>query len=863
MPDSTPAATCRLFSWLRQGLLAGVTNATDTGNAAHHLVLTIRLRVNNQRDVDVPVRLYGPGDVTGLDPREVIRTDPQHLMTAFEPNYFPMVEFDRPDFPWLFTPAAPDADKRLRPWICLVVVRKESATLGAAPNQPLPVLTCPRGELPNLAESWAWAHSQIVSGSVSGPFNHEAVKQTLKHPERTLSRLLCPRRLDPNTAYYACLVPTYEVGSKAGLGESVTPAEEQALNFSWSSGAGEGVEESITLPVYFHWEFCTGLAGDFESLARRLEAKPLPSAAGLRPMAVREPGWGMPRLPPNAPGAVLDLEGALRTPETTPRPWPDEARTSFQETLRKILNPPAARETSSDEPAMLGPPLYGQWYAKQQTVPVADGRPHWFRELNLDPRYRVAAGLGTLVVRYEQEQLMASAWDQLGKQEQDNQQLKRAQLAEAVGEALIDKHLQRLGPEQFLQVTAPVHRAVARRFAAADVSAQLVPGDHPALSSAFRRLTRPRGPVAKRMNRSNPIGQSATTRDVLKGMGAIAIRAGQASPSNAVSFEMQAMKTMLLAQLDPKVTVLEAIRREGASVVSTDPIRFAPEFSTPMYEALRDYFHSMLLPGLDQVPANGIALLETNQKFIEAYLVGLNHEMSRELLWRGYPTDRRGTYFRQFWDVRGRTPPPTPAERDQLEDITSIATWADDSHLGEHASRGDAAGHIVLVIRGDLLRRYPRAVIYAVEAVWSRDGTRRELAATERYPMFRATQAPDVTILGFLLTEPQVRGADDNRGPAGWFFVLQEQPTEPRFGLDTATTFGSMPQHWRDLSWGHLAPDEEALKQLVHVPVDGLLKNIVLDDVAWGRNSAHMASITRQRPFRVAIHGRTWLSSTQ
>ena len=341
-------------------------------------------------------------------------------------------------------------------------------------------------------------------------------------------------------------------------------------------------------------------------------------------MDVRNPGWGMPKLQPDAPGAVLDLEGALRTPETNPRPWPDQARTSFQQALREILNTPAAQDTSSDEPAMLGPPLYGQWYAKQQTVPVADGLPHWFRELNLDPRYRVAAGLGTSVVRYEQEQLMASAWDQLAKQEQDNQRLKRAQLAEAVGEALIDKHLQRLRPERFLQVTGPVHRAIARGFATADVSAQFlpVPRDHPALSSAFRRLTRPTGPVARRMNRMNPIGQGAAARDVLKGMGTVAALAPQASTPNAVRFEMQAMKTMILAQLEPKVTVLEAVRREAPSAVSTDLIRFAPEFSQPMYEPLRDYFQGMLLPGLDQVPANSIALLETNQKFIEAYMVG-------------------------------------------------------------------------------------------------------------------------------------------------------------------------------------------------------------------------------------------------
>ncbi len=43
-------------------------------------------------------------------------------------------------------------------------------------------------------------------------------------------------------------------------------------------------------------------------------------------------------------------------------------------------------------------------------------------------------------------------------------------------------------------------------------------------------------------------------------------------------------------------------------------------------------------------------LLRTNNRFIEAYLVGLNHEMGRELLWREYPTDQRGTYFRIVLD---------------------------------------------------------------------------------------------------------------------------------------------------------------------------------------------------------------------
>jgi hypothetical protein len=329
----------------------------------------------------------------------------------------------------------------------------------------------------------------------------------------------------------------------------------------------------------------------------------------------------------------------------------------------------------------------------------------------------------------------------------------------------------------------------------------------------------------------------------------------------AQSAGARVMKARVLAQLDPKVTVLAALREQMPSAESTDLIRFAPEFPQPMYECLRDYFQGMLLPGMDQVPSNTIALLETDPQFIESYMVGLNHEMSRELLWRGYPTDRRGTYFRQFWDVRGRVPAPVPEEKEKLKDITPISTWTAESRLGEHAGRGFSEGQMVLLIRGELLNRYPRAMIYAVEGVWSADGTRRELGTTERYPIFRATQTPDITMLGFLLTEQQVRGADDskNGGHPGWFFILQEQPTEPRFGLDVATTYGGKPLHWRDLSWGHLAESEAALKEIVYLPIDGLLKDAVLDNLPWGRNSAQMASITRQPPFRVAIHARTWL----
>ena len=87
--------------------------------------MAVKLRVNNADAATRQVRLYGPGDVTGIDPQQVVRTEPRNLAKDFEPNYFPFIEFDRPDFPWLFTPAQANATGRLRPWVCLVVVRKQ------------------------------------------------------------------------------------------------------------------------------------------------------------------------------------------------------------------------------------------------------------------------------------------------------------------------------------------------------------------------------------------------------------------------------------------------------------------------------------------------------------------------------------------------------------------------------------------------------------------------------------------------------------------------------------------------------------------------------------------------------------------
>ena len=49
-----------------------------------------------------------------------------------------------------------------------------------------------------------------------------------------------------------------------------------------------------------------------------------------------------------------------------------------------------------------------------------------------------------------------------------------------------------------------------------------------------------------------------------------------------------------------------------------------PEFDIPMYKPLLGLSAEHFLPNIDKIPQNTITLLETNQRFIEAYMVGLN-----------------------------------------------------------------------------------------------------------------------------------------------------------------------------------------------------------------------------------------------
>lgn len=494
----------RFMPFARRGLARAHANPdTAAGPYAAQPRISVGLTLQAQRDGasvaavsgNVPLRLYGPADIIGIDQRLVVRTEPKANATDCEPNYLAAVDFDPPDFPWLLTPAKADASGRLRPWLVLIVLERSADTTPAlVPGRPLPSVQAPAAQLPDLAESWLWAHAQALSETNDAA----ALARELKSdPVRNVSRLVCPRRLKERTDYIACVVPATDGGCKRGLGQPVVGA---TLQPAWTAHAAGTIE----LPVYFSWTFSTGPVGDIETLARRLRT---PAQYGgdaalvnqLRHIGQRDVWVDGDRLLFNGkqPGQTV-FEGALVSLGFAP----DAAIALYRDKLASMLNSGAARSADGtppkDEEPTLAPPIYGEHPARRHTVAPATIGTHWLDGLSLQPRYRLAAGWGAEIVRQNQDEFMQAAWEQLGDILAAERAFSLARLARDVLKRIEVRHLAKLPPERVLALMAPARARVA--LAPAESLYGRIEGatlPHELFDGAMRRLASPRRAALK------------------------------------------------------------------------------------------------------------------------------------------------------------------------------------------------------------------------------------------------------------------------------------------------------------------------------------------------------------------------------
>jgi hypothetical protein len=505
------APSYRFFPWVRRGLSGALPPAAGPlpARAVAQVTITVTPELVAHRDV----RLLGPGDVLGIDTRLIVRTEPRIGTPDFEPNYMAAIDFDAPELPWLFTPAGAGPDGKLQPWLVLVVIDRD---LVAPPhvtrNRPLPFVKLPGRlsdtELPNLTDAWAWAHGQrLVAPGDSGDDSAELTKT----PDLNVSRLVAPRRLAANRRWMACVVPAFDAGVATGLGRPRRDPD-AALKPAWEAG-----QSDVELPVYYHWEFETGLVGDFEFLARRLNPIAV-SANGVSPEARRrarvflgladQRAETLEAMPPSSPGAYARLDAPLELMDQ-PDATIAEAPRPFAEAVARAANP------STQELDELLQPLYGDRHARRFSVDPAQMEALWFDELNLDARTRVAARSGGDTVRKYQEDLMQAAWTQIGDILAANVQLSHSRFLAVVAQRALERHVNSLPPSRVLALTAVMHA----RVRVGDVTARARIAKTSLADATFdpslRRLTSPVGRLSRAVARNVAPGERARARHAL------------------------------------------------------------------------------------------------------------------------------------------------------------------------------------------------------------------------------------------------------------------------------------------------------------------------------------------------------------
>lgn len=1066
-------------SFLRKGIGSKIEQVDNLGDGTPTVTQRSTVDVDvkiNSATVQKHFQLLGPGDIIGINPAMVVRTEPLNWITNFEPNYLPFIEFYDEDFIWRYTPAKAAA-ANLRPWVALIVLKEDdkpeqSEFVLNDKKMPLPTVIVESADnLPPHTQTWAWSHLHVNEGYNSKTEFEEFLQSLhdLNNPnaDKIICRLMCPRKLETNQGYRAFVVPSFETGRLAGLG--LDPSAVDAQTPSWIAGGA-----NIELPIYYQWYFRTGDNEDFESLVKILEPRVMDKRIGIRDMNGSAPGFGMTEgtdignvEPPNeGQPFVIGLEGALMSPTTKSSPQVMDTGRPFFAQLQSIVNFPAELQKTSNGSSdpVVSPPIYGENHALQHELIVTNNG--WLHALNKDPRTRVASGFGTSVIQKNQEDYVAKAWEQVQKILEANRKILFASFSMAFTQTIKTNFIQKLAPEKTLLFFSPILKKV--KGSPTTLHFQMEESRLPtaAVSVAFRRILRPRGPIHKKLvasdtlfshaglindlndgkisaappkrppvdinrvdeitknlpgekfspvvnwllqnnlllliilvvvflflaivtglwalfvvlavaavglyvysnnfkklaNQKEALNDPATLVNVLQstpaspnftftetdpvvketssGSTTVTTTTAQSSTSaDAITYTTVSSKTTATSGQDN----LEAANFRSAAIIlnkrleikvpekvyqpysianayqklteATDPrivfprmlasmvffsfnkdwlLKFEhlvpamayPDFPDPMYEKLRDISSELLIPNLNLIPPNTISLLVTNPPFIESYMVGLNHEFGKELLWREYPTDERGSYFRQFWDVKGIITNETGLTPEQLtekyKDVKPLDQWGGSSELGHHNNRNPSGKkQVVLVVRGELLKKYPNTIVYAQKAhIYKKDGvpdatkepviieveTEAQMADEIMFPLFKADVVPDIKFFGFDLTIPQARGADNPTKESddwGYYFVIQQVPGESRFGMDI--TFDpdddpTTPITWDDLSWDKYTPTKSFISTTVKptgfTPA-GTDENIN----QWGENAARMAYVLYQKPVMIAVHAKEMLEN--
>ena len=841
-------STLHFLPWLRRGLSANITDLDRGQTSFDRSApLEVWVEVDGDR-ASSEVQLRPADHVTGLDLTQIARRYPAPDAVEVETGYWPVVEFVAADLPWALTPLAPHASGRLRPWLVLVCTPVADTAFAAGYWGEPTTITVDAALLPDLADSAGWAHvqSDVPPDDTAAKAGTSSVLSRLLAPmvlapSTTYRACIVPAfAATSDTTFGPAWTPTsgpvtlqvfdtwtFTTGLASTFEELVNllgpvPAE-AALDLGMRTVDVTDLGAVDPWPDEEHVEVdYTGALIDTDlepATLRGLKDEFNIAVTGLLDQGtVRvtlDPGDDDPVVTPPLYGAYA------RDTHTVPAPQPETWLRDLNLTIRYRMAAGVGADVVRRNQERYMAQAWDQAGAVSEAIRALNAsrlqaeisRTWKARTDRLDddqhaavlrPQYTTVRTSANVAVRA----VIASSGMPNGLFEPV---LARITRPGSVVARTMARRIQRpRGGEPDAPpvnarswLAAPLgdpERRSAISFGTVDLPlGALIESTRGATAAATRDATaestreaatdaRGRGRVAKRRARASAsrrarpaVPRPGTDRPDIADLADLpnlddlldrpdlpdlpdlpdvpdfdlpdlADLAGLADRARNQIVPMVATRQRIEARIGGLTGHLQAIDWPDDEIPTR--VKIGPTIDEALVWALIERSPDLLMPGVGSFPNNSVRLVETNPAFVAAFVGGANHAMTCELLWREYPADTGSTTFRRFWD--------RPAGE---ADVAAVADWPERHTLEQIAAGGGES--VVLIARGDVFRLYPNLLILLESP-----------AGVRQPPTFGGRIPPGTRFFAFDVESQEELLADH------WKVILQEAPSEPRFGPD-------------------------------------------------------------------------------
>lgn len=450
-------ANIYIYPYLRKGISCNINSSGTSNQRRADIKVKLGLELNdtttdnsNIQEIDgQTIQLMGPADIKSISTRAInMVSPPENTEVKLFKEYMPFIEFFEEDLPWRYTPVQTD-DKDFHPWFALIAVKEDEvefkvtndgsrlAVLNITSEERYQEIFPSKDLLPKLA------HVQIDSKLPVTPDNINILLD--ENPDCGISRILCTSQLEADSSYVAILIPAYKSGRMAVLGQNTNDVLLGQCAWEPTLSAQSKIKDGLTFPCYKKWKFQTSkVNADFKTLAGRLfftdkeEYKQLKasldvdiSQSGLKDIHYNEEEII------DVPAVLkLDCEDGIIRKENA------EYTKALKELLElnPVLRENETNEINMDEDPWIVPPIYGARHLLTTQSDFHNDETDVVKEVNLELKNRIAAGLGNAIVKKNQEEFINRAWRKVEKINQLNQAIREYCQMQEVDNKASKKH---------------------------------------------------------------------------------------------------------------------------------------------------------------------------------------------------------------------------------------------------------------------------------------------------------------------------------------------------------------------------------------------------------------------------------------